>query len=205
MKNINHINFHIFFAIILIINTQLTIAGTPPRRPAIYGGTGTETYSFKLPPGWTTKKTNNNECFEIYESRKVPPKEPEISLCFKMGNASSVAERHGFFKLDGQWVKGGSMDTGTASICETESQLTISGEASCGIDDAAGFHAAGGICRAVIVFGQTYSVTVDMITNRFGKPVPIRKDEALRKIVDSIRLSSPGSREGIKESLRSHD
>ncbi|WP_151070695.1 hypothetical protein [Cupriavidus oxalaticus] len=79
--------------------------------------------------------------------------------------------------------------------------MTISGDASCGIEDAAGFHAAGGICRSVIVLGKTYGITVDMIVNRIGKPVATRKNEVLQKIVDSIHLSNPGSRKAIKESL----
>ncbi|MEM5429929.1 hypothetical protein [Cupriavidus oxalaticus] len=203
MKNKNSIcTLHFIIAALSITNIQLTIAGTPMEPPTIHGGTGAEIFIFKLPQGWVTKKTNDNECFEIYENIKIRPKEAEIFLCLKKGNTLSVAESHGFFKIDGQWIKSGSMDTGMASIHETETQMTISGEASCGIFDSAGFHAAGGICRSVIVLGQTYGVTVDMVVNEFGKPVAKRKNEALQKIVDSIRLSNPGSRKAIKESLR---
>jgi hypothetical protein len=109
-----------------------------------------------------------------------------LSICKIKATPSQALSRIGFQTIDGRLVRAGSVDAQDAIIDERNGYIRVSGDASCGISDEAGFHAAGGNCYYAIIFGRDYSVALE---TDGSEPLSV-----IRKITDSVILKTPADK-----------
>ncbi|WP_038488792.1 hypothetical protein [Collimonas arenae] len=119
-------------------------------------------YAIAIPKIWKTLRDPVDEnCMLVGKNVDYKKSKFTASICVLHLSPKDALRESGFFVIDNNWIKGGSMDSGMAKIEYKKDFTSISGSASCGISDSAGFHAAGGTCFTYLVFGADYSVRID--------------------------------------------
>jgi hypothetical protein len=88
------------------------------------------------------------------------------TICVERLNPREALRKNAFFVQDNSWVIGGSMDVGLATIEFKQESISIHGQASCGLADNAGIHAAGGLCYSFLTFSSHYAVSVQSTGNK---------------------------------------
>ena len=157
-----------------------------------------EQFTLVIPKTWRASTDAHNEQCKLLHDAKDRDQPFELRICLVMEGPSFVASEHGFFFDEKSWTYAGSMDIQPAEFSVASNGVRLTGIASCGITDEAGFHSAGGKCLTSIFFGEKYSVVfeTDGSTTDFSE---------VRKIVNSAVLTKPGTIGAIKAQLEPTD
>ena len=120
-----------------------------------------KSFSLSYPSTWHTRKDPFlSECTLLYSPHKTRQEDFTLRVCFREGMPIDILGDMGFVKDSGKWFATGSMDRNEANIV-MGNKYVISGLATCGVSDQAGFHAAGGNCYRAVVLGKTHSITFE--------------------------------------------
>jgi hypothetical protein len=159
-------------------------------------------FSITIPDGWKVFDGQKFSSFDGPPAQCIFFRNPinkyqdfALSVCAVGVKPGELLRRIGFQKINGEIVRTGSMDYQKARIQERNGHLMVSAAASCGVSDAAGFHAAGGKCYSAAIFGKQRNVAVETDGTE-----PL---ELVSKIVNSIRLRTAGDVQSFKDQLDS--
>lgn len=185
----------LFIKLIFAINLSACSIFVDARPPNLIE----EKYTVHIPDTWEVRRDpDDRSCIIVDKPDKKKAQEFTLLICVAEESPKDIAARQGFFYSHEKWFRGGAMDSEIAALVEQSGTLRLYGSASCGISDEAGMHSAGGVCFSAVVFGETYSVTLE--TDGTEENI-----EAIQKIAQSVMLASPGSKDAVRSQLQTHN
>jgi hypothetical protein len=161
-------------------------------------------YSVQVPNSWVRLNGSSLSSFDdqsancsYFLDKKVKHQSAALSICVIRMSPERALGQVGFQKVDDRLVRAGSMDAKPAQIEEHAGYVKVSGNASCGIYDDAGFHAAGGNCYSAIIFGRDYHIALE---TDGSEPLNL-----IHQIADSVKSKTEGDAPIFRDKLKHID